>query len=55
MANMEALSREYAKKLDENDRLKHFREEFIIPSKADLKSKTIAASRQSFNGYTWRT
>ena len=37
----EDLSREHAKTLDQNDSLKHFREEFIIPTKADLKRKTL--------------
>jgi hypothetical protein len=35
------LSKEYARKLDEEDPLRHFRDEFLIPSKADLKSKTL--------------
>jgi kynureninase len=47
---MVPLSRGYAKDLDENDELKHFREEFIIPSKADLKSKTVDASRRWSSG-----
>jgi len=38
------LSREYALKLDREDPLSHFREDFIIPTKADLKSKTLANS-----------
>ncbi len=32
---------EYAVHLDELDGLKHLRQEFIIPSKNDLKSKTL--------------
>ena len=40
----ENLSREHAETLDQNDSLKRFREEFIIPTKADLKRKTLAKS-----------
>ena len=35
-------SRGYATQLDGQDRLKHLRKEFIIPTKADLKSKKLA-------------
>ncbi|KAH0542189.1 hypothetical protein FGG08_003410 [Glutinoglossum americanum] len=35
------LSREYAQKLDREDPLGHLKGEFFIPSKADLKSKTL--------------
>lgn len=34
-------SYEYAANLDAQDSLKHIREEFIIPSRSDLKSKTL--------------
>lgn len=34
-------SRAYAESLDEQDSLKHLRREFIIPSKSDLKSRTL--------------
>ena len=36
-------SREYATQLDDRDHLKHLRKEFIIPTKADLKSKTLTS------------
>ncbi|KAI9791026.1 MAG: Kynureninase (L-kynurenine hydrolase) [Piccolia ochrophora] len=36
-----AHSRDYAERLDAEDQLKHFRREFLIPSKADLKRKTL--------------
>jgi len=32
---------EYAQRLDEQDPLRHLREQFIIPSKADLKRTTL--------------
>ena len=34
-------SRGYATQLDNQDRLRHLRKEFIVPTKADLKSKTL--------------
>ena len=37
-------SRDYAIYLDTQDRLGHLRDEFVIPTKADLKSKTLAHS-----------
>ncbi len=37
-------TREYAEGLDNQDSLKHLRDEFIIPTKADLKNKTLAKS-----------
>ncbi|KAL2057723.1 hypothetical protein ABVK25_002107 [Lepraria finkii] len=37
-------SRGYATQLDNQDTLRHLRKEFIIPTKADLKSKTLANS-----------
>lgn len=37
-------TREYAESLDKQDPLKEFRKEFIIPTKADLKRKTLAKS-----------
>lgn len=33
---------DYAKSLDEQDPLRHLRSQFIIPSKADLKSNTLS-------------
>lgn len=35
-------TREYAEALDAQDPLRKFRDEFIIPSKKDLKSETLA-------------
>src|SRR5436305_15332801 len=35
------FARKYAEALDAQDPLRHFRQEFIIPTKADLKRKTI--------------
>ena len=37
-------TREYAEIQDEQDPLKHLRTEFILPTKADLKRKTLAKS-----------
>ncbi|KAF3491103.1 kynureninase [Arthroderma uncinatum] len=37
-----SLTREYAQRLDEQDPLRSFRNEFIIPSKADLTRTTLA-------------
>lgn len=37
-------SRAHAESLDEQDSLKHLRQEFIIPTKNDLKSRTLAKS-----------
>lgn len=34
-------SLEYAQRLDKQDPLRHLREQFIIPSKADLKRTTL--------------
>jgi kynureninase len=35
---------EYAKQLDNEDKLRHLRDQFSIPTKADLKRQTIAAT-----------
>lgn len=40
--DMRDYSRGYATQLDGQDRLKHLRKEFIIPTKADLKSEKLA-------------
>ncbi|KAI9786194.1 MAG: Kynureninase (L-kynurenine hydrolase) [Geoglossum umbratile] len=40
------LSKGYALELDKGDPLRCFREEFVIPTKADLKSKTLAGTSQ---------
>ncbi|KAJ5725559.1 Kynureninase [Penicillium malachiteum] len=41
--DIRAYTREYAAALDEKDPLRHFRDEFIIPSKKDLKRTTLVA------------
>lgn len=41
--NSQSCSKDFAKSLDIQDPLRHFRDEFIIPSKKDLKRKTLAA------------
>lgn len=46
--DIRAFSREYAESLDATDSLRHFRDEFIIPSKADLKRKTLAVDESMF-------
>lgn len=38
----EADSENYARQLDSQDPLRSFREKFIIPSKANLRSKILA-------------
>ena len=38
------FSREYAERLDSEDQLKYLRSEFIIPTRGDLKAKTLAES-----------
>lgn len=42
--DIRAFTREYAESLDAQDPLRHFRDEFIIPSKKDLKRKTLNAN-----------
>ncbi|KAL7651110.1 Kynureninase (L-kynurenine hydrolase) [Aspergillus niger] len=42
-----AFTREYAESLDAQDPLRDFRKEFIIPSKVDLKRKTLAIDDSS--------
>jgi kynureninase len=39
--DIRAFTREYADSLDAQDPLRHLRDEFIIPSKKDLKRKTL--------------
>ena len=41
---MNTFSEEYAKQQDEQDHLRHLREYFVIPTKADLARKTLAPS-----------
>ena len=38
------LGREFATKLDREDELRDLREEFIVPTKRELKSKTLSSS-----------
>lgn len=40
--DIRAYKREYAEALDSQDPLHHFRDEFIIPTKKDLKRPTLA-------------
>ena len=40
------LIRDYALQLDKKDQLRRLRDEFIIPSKPDLKRKTLAIPRE---------
>lgn len=41
--DIRAYTKEYAEALDAQDPLRQFRDEFIIPSKKDLKRKILAA------------
>lgn len=45
--DIRAYTKEYAEALDAKDPLRQFRDEFIIPSKKDLKRKTLAADEGS--------
>ncbi|KAL4807128.1 pyridoxal phosphate-dependent transferase [Aspergillus unguis] len=45
--DIRAFTREYAASLDAQDPLRHFRDEFIIPSGKDLKRKTLDPSQAS--------
>jgi len=40
---------EYAQNLDAQDPLRNFRDEFIIPSKEDLKRKNLAIEQGIYN------
>jgi kynureninase len=40
--DIHACKKEYAQSLDAQDPLQRFREQFIIPSKDDLRRKTLA-------------
>ena len=40
--NAGSFTRAFAEDLDQNDPLRHLRKEFVIPSKADLKRKTLS-------------
>jgi len=52
--DIRAYKKEYAEALDAQDPLRSFRDEFIIPSKKDLKRSTLAADSayQSLFYYT---
>ena len=43
-------SKDYAVSLDAQDSLSHLRNEFLIPTKADLKSKTLSAAGKERSG-----
>jgi hypothetical protein len=47
LENAHVYTREYAASLDSQDPLHHIRKEFLIPSKADLKSTTLVTQGQS--------
>ena len=40
--SLDSASREHAQKLDDNDSLRHFRDEFIIPSRRAMKRKALS-------------
>ncbi|KAL2004419.1 hypothetical protein VTN02DRAFT_30 [Thermoascus thermophilus] len=44
--DIRAFSKEYAQALDARDPLRHFREEFIIPSKKDLARKKLVTTEE---------
>lgn len=54
-------TKEYALQQDEKDELRHLRDEFLIPSKADLKRETLLKSGKprrhfmlyDFGGVAW--
>ncbi|KAF2424906.1 putative kynureninase [Tothia fuscella] len=46
-ANPQALTQEYAKELDTQDPLRHIRDEFLIPTRGNLKRKSIANDTES--------
>jgi kynureninase len=48
-----AFTREYAASLDAEDPLRHFRDEFIIPSVQDLKRKTLDPSNGELLDLAW--
>lgn len=48
------LSKEHAEELDKKDPLRHLRAEFIFPSKADLKSKTLNTACKYYRLDGWR-
>jgi kynureninase len=48
--DIRAYKKEYAEALDAQDPLRAFRDEFIIPSKKDLKRKTLAVDDSAYQG-----
>lgn len=48
--DIRAYKKEYAEALDAQDPLRSFRGEFIIPSKEDLKRKTLATDGGAYHG-----
>lgn len=46
--DIRAYKKEYAEALDAQDPLRSFRDEFIIPSKNDLKRKTLAVDDSAY-------
>ena len=40
--SLDSASRKHAQELDDNDNLRHFRDEFIIPSKRAMKRKALS-------------
>lgn len=47
--DINAFDIEYAQNLDAQDPLRNFRDEFIIPSKKDLKRKNLAFEQGIYN------
>lgn len=50
-SDIRAYKKEYAEALDAQDPLRSFRDEFIIPSKKDLKRKTLAAEESAYSSF----
>jgi kynureninase len=48
--DIRAYKKEYAEALDAQDPLRGFQDEFIIPSKEDLKRKTLAVDDSAYQG-----
>jgi hypothetical protein len=49
--DIRAYKKEYAEALDAQDPLRSFRDEFIIPSKKDLKRSTLAADEGAYQSF----
>lgn len=52
--DIRAYKKEYAEALDAQDPLQSFRNEFIIPSKKDLKRKTLAADEGAYQSLIYK-